>query len=77
MKLHNQVVIFEIVKNDNREFKYFNSWRISNFDDLFFDGEVLGKEVEKKKKGSEKYVDVKKRRKKIIKRRKCGVVDVN
>ena len=34
---HSKVVIFEIVRDEKKRFEYFNSWKVSNFDDLFLD----------------------------------------
>lgn len=33
---HNEVTIFEIFREDKRTFAFVNSWKIANFDDLFF-----------------------------------------
>ena len=33
---HNQVVVFEISRDNNQVYGFSNSWKIPNFDDLFF-----------------------------------------
>ena len=33
---HNEVIVFEIFREDRRTFAFVNSWKIANFDDLFF-----------------------------------------